>query len=244
MIPKKIHYCWFGNGKMPERELRCIASWKKFMPDFELVLWNESSFDIHSVPFTKEAYESKKYAFVSDYVRLFALVNQGGVYLDTDVEIIKPFHEFIKFQAFGSFETPSVVQTGVIGSEPNGMLINKMFSYYQGKKFISADGIMNQTPNSKILTDILLNEGLILNNMHQSLPSFELFPTEYFCPINQATQEIVVTKNTYCIHYLSGSWLSKKDRVSRSLKVFLGNVFGYSIVNNFRSIYIRVIKRS
>jgi mannosyltransferase OCH1-like enzyme len=213
------------------------------MPDFELVLWNEASFDVHAVPFTKEAYESKKYAFVSDYVRLFALASQGGIYLDTDVEIIKPLDEFIKYQAFGSFETPSVVQTGVVGSVPNGTLINNMFSYYQDRKFISADGIMNQTPNSKILTDILLVEGLILNNMHQSLPSFELFPTEYFCPINQATQEIVVTKNTYCIHYLSGSWLSKKDRLSRALKVFLGTVFGYNIVNNFRSFYIKVVKR-
>lgn len=239
MIPKKIHYCWFGNGKMPLREQRCIASWKKFMPDFELVLWNETSFDVHAVPFTKEAYELKKYAFVSDYVRLFALVNQGGVYLDTDVEIIKPFHEFIKYQAFGSFETPSVVQTGVIGSEPNGMLVNKMFSYYQGKKFISADGNMNQTPNTKILTDILLDEGLVLNNTHQSLPSFELFPTDFFCPINQATQEIIVTKNTYCIHYLSGSWLPKKDRYTRALKVFLGSLIGFKLVDKMRAMFIK-----
>ena len=239
MIPKKIHYCWFGNGKMPLREQRCIDSWKKFMPDFELVLWNESNFDVYAVPFTKEAYELKKYAFVSDYVRLFALVNEGGIYLDTDVEIIKPFYQFIKYQAFGSFETPNVVQTGVVGSVANGVLVKKMFSYYQDKKFVLADGSLNQVPNSKILTDILLDEGLVLNNSQQSLPSFELFPTDYFCPINQATQEITVTENTYCIHYLSGSWLPRKDRYTRALKVLLGKLVGFKSVHKFRTLFIK-----
>lgn len=239
MISKKIHYCWFGKGQMPLREQRCIDSWKKFMPEFELVLWNESNFDVNAVVFTKEAYENKKYAFVSDYVRLYALVNEGGIYLDTDVEIIKSFSDFIQYDAFGSFETPHVIQTGVLGSIPHGKLVSKMFEGYQDKPFVLPNGTLNQVPNSKILTDVLLEEGLVLNNERQSLPSFELFPTDYFCPINQATQEIVVTKNTYCIHYLSGSWLSKKDRCMRSIKVFIGSVFGFRLVNTFRSFFIK-----
>lgn len=236
MIPKKIHYCWFGNAKRPMREQRCIASWKRLMPDFELVLWNEESFDVTKVAFTNEAYENKKYAFVSDYVRLYALLNEGGIYLDTDVELLKSIADFTKFEAFGSFETPTVIQTGVIGSIPNGNLVKKMFSYYKDRKFILSDGTFNQVPNSKILTNILLEEGLVLNNKQQSLPSFELFPTAYFCPINQATQEVVVTSETYCIHYLSGSWLSKKDRITRSIKIFIGSVFGYKLVGYMRKL--------
>ena len=131
------------------------------------------------------------------------------------------------------------MQTGVIGSVANGELVNKMFSYYQDRKFILPDDSLNQVPNSRILTDLLMEEGLVLNNKRQSLPSFEIFPTDYFCPINQATQEIVVTKNTYCIHYLSGSWLPRKSRFNRALKVFGGKVFGFKIVNSIRDLIVK-----
>ncbi len=239
MIPKKIHYCWFGKSEMPSREKRCVESWKKFMPDFELVLWNEDNFDVNSTIFTKQAYELKKFAFVSDYVRLFALQQEGGIYLDTDVEIVKPFSEFLKYNAFGSFETPNVIQTGVLASVPNGELINKIFKLYENKEFVLENGTLNQIPNTKILTDLLLQEGLVLNNKRQSLPLIEIFPTEYFCPINQATQEIIVTDNTYCIHYLSGSWLSKKDRFTRKLKTIFGYLFGYKFVGRIRELLVK-----
>ena len=238
MIPYKIHYCWFGGGDIPQRERRCIESWKKLMPEFELVLWDEKRFDVNAVGFTKEAYKMKKYAFVSDYVRLYALINEGGIYLDTDVEVVKSLADFTKYKAFGSFETPHVVQTGVIGSIPNGALVSKMFEYYQNKSFVLDGGILNQVPNSKILTDILLEEGLVLNNLKQSLPSYEIFPTDYFCPIDQATREIIVTENTYCIHYLSGSWLSAKDRFTRGVKAFIGNRLGWGVVNAIRNLLV------
>lgn len=238
MIPKKIHYCWFGKGELPLRERRCIASWKKHMPNFELVLWNETNFDVETCAFTSEAYKYKKYAFVSDYVRLYALVNYGGIYLDTDVEILKPFSEFVVFDAFGSFETPNVIQTGVIASIPNGVLVTKMFQYYKNKTFVLKDGTLNQVANSRILTDILLEDGLVLNNLRQSLSYFELFPTEYFCPINQATQEIEITENTYCIHYLSGSWMTRKNKITRKLKSFIGKVFGFKTVKFIRKIIV------
>jgi mannosyltransferase OCH1-like enzyme len=239
MIPKKIHYCWFGKGKMPSRELKCIASWKNYMPEYELILWNESNFNIDSNSFTKEAYQKKKYAFVSDYVRLYVLINEGGIYLDTDVELLKSLDFFSKYDAFGSFETPFVIQTGVIGSISNGVLVKRMFEYYRNRKFILTDGSLNQIPNSKILTDILLEEGLTLNNKQQSLPSFELFPTDYFCPINQATQEIIITKDTYCIHYLSGSWLSADDRFKRTCKAVIGKSFGFKAVATIRGVFIK-----
>lgn len=235
MIPKKIHYCWFGLKPIPNREQACIASWKKHMPDFELVLWDETRFDVNSSLYTKEAYRVKKFAFVSDYVRLYALLNEGGIYLDTDVEIVKPFHDFVKYNAFGSFETPKVVQTGVIGSVSNGLLIQKMFDYYKDRNFIQNDGSFNQTANTVVLTEILVENGLILNNKRQSLYLFEIFPTDYFCPINQATQEIVVTDNTYTIHYLSGSWLRPIDRFTRKCKAIIGAVFGFKLVERIRN---------
>lgn len=238
MIPKKIHYCWFGKEPIPKKEIQCMESWSKFMPDFEIILWDETRFNIDSVPFTKEAYAAKKYAFVSDYVRLYALLKEGGIYLDTDVEIVKPLDSFLNFEAFSGFETPLVIQTGVMGSVPNGTFIKTIFDSYNEKLFLLPNGLLNQIPNSKIFTNLLINEGLKLNNKQQTLPTVEIFPQEYFCPINQATQEITITKNTYCIHYLSGSWLSNKSRFSRKLKLNVGNLFGFKIVELLRKLLI------
>lgn len=235
MIPKKIHYCWFGKGILPIREKRCIESWKKFMPDFEFILWDEIRFDVNSVPFTQEAYQVKKYAFVADYVRLFALSTEGGIYLDTDVEIIRPLYPLLEYDAFGGFETNLVIQTGVIGSIANGIFVSKMFEYYQNRHFLLLDGSFDQTPNSAVFSNLLRGEGLVLNNLQQSLAGIEIFPSDYFCPINQATWEIKVTENSYCIHYLSGSWLSKSERITRALKSLIGHVFGFKAVENIRN---------
>lgn len=214
------------------------------MPDFELVLWDESRFDVASTEYTKEAYRVKKYAFVSDYVRLYALLNEGGIYLDTDVEIVKPFDDFVKYDAFGSFETPNIVQTGVIGSISSGLLIKKMFNYYKDRNFILSDGSFNQTANTVILTNVLVENGLILNNLRQSLFLFEIFPSDFFCPINQATQEIVITDNTYTIHYLSGSWLRPIDRFTRKLKVIIGSTFGFVFVEKIRNYFNYLLSKS
>lgn len=238
MIPKKIHYCWFGSTQIPKFNQRCIDSWLEYMPDFEIILWNEDKFNVNSTSFTKEAYEAKKYAFVADYVRIYALLTEGGIYLDTDVEIIQPLDIFLNCDAFGGFETRDVLQTGVIGTVASGVFISKVYNYYYGRTFLLENGQLDQTPNSKIITKLLLKDGLQLDNTHQKLSSIEVFPMEYFCPIDQGTREIVINDNTYAIHYLSGSWLPFKARFIRAFKSYIGGVFGFKLISIFRKLIV------
>lgn len=239
MIPKIIHYCWFGNKPMPERELRCMESWSKYLPEFKIMRWDEESFDINSSTFVRQAYDMKKWAFVADLVRLWALKNYGGIYLDTDIEILRPFDELLHYKAFGGFETDNVVQTGVIGSEANGEFINIIFNHYINASFVNQDGSLNTKPNSAIFAEILQKHGISTENIRSSNDLIELFPSEYFCPIEQATWEIKPTDNTYCIHYLSGSWLPYSDRLKRHIKTIVGKLFGFDFVEKLRNLILK-----
>lgn len=239
MIPKIIHYCWFGNKPMPDRECRCMESWTKFLPEFRIMRWDEESFDINSSKFVRQAYDMKKWAFVADYVRLWALKKYGGIYLDTDIEILRPFEDLLQYKAFGGFETDNVVQTGVIGSEENGDFINIIFNYYLNAYFVNQDGSLNSKPNSAIFAEILQKRGIQTLNTRISNEIIELFPSEYFCPIDQSTWEIRTTEKTYCIHYLSGSWLPYSDRLKRQIKKNIGDLFGFDLVAKFRSLFIK-----
>lgn len=240
MIPKIIHYCWFGNGEMPKKEKKCVASWGRYMPDYTIYRWDEDSFDISKHRFAKEAYEAKKYAFVADLVRVEVLNRYGGIYLDTDVEVLKSFDELLGLEMFSGFETEGVIQTGVIGSGPQTNFLLQLVEYYKNRPFVNPDQSYIQTPNSRIFMDILHNNGLVMNNSRQRILNVDVFPSDYFCPINQATQEICVTKNSYCIHYLSGSWLPKRSIYSRRIKVVLGSCIGYQRVDFIRSVILRV----
>lgn len=207
MIPKIIHYCWFGRGEMPALAKKCIASWKKFCPDYELRLWNEDSFDVDSHPFVKEAYTARKFAFVTDYVRLWALVKEGGIYMDTDVEVLKPLDEFLHHPAFSGFESAEVVPTGIMASEKGGEWARKQLAYYDGRHFLKADGTPDLTPNTKIITDRMVAEGFVLNNEIQDFKGeIVMYPVDWFCPKNCGTGVIEITPNTRTIHYYAGSW--------------------------------------
>lgn len=221
---------------MPPKECRCIESWKKKMPDYEIVRWDESNFDVNSLTFVKEAYQARKYAFVADYVRVYALFHEGGIYLDTDIEIVKSLTPLLGCSFLTGFETLGVIQTGVIGCEAGHFIIKKMYDYYQERHFKINNKSLDQTPNSVILANIIAKEGFVLNNTRQSKKNIEIYPSDYFCPINQATWEIMTTSNTYCIHYLSGSWLPVKDRMIRKIKAIMGNLFGFNIVAKIRKI--------
>lgn len=235
MIPKIIHYCWFGGKPIPKKESRCMATWEKMLPGYKIVRWDESSFDVNACPFTKEAYRLKKYAFVADYIRLYALTTYGGLYLDADIEIVRPFDELLqKHSAFGGFETPTMLQTGVLACEPNNAIFMQFFDYYKSHDFVW--GTDNATPpNSAILRDIMTERGLILDNSYQCVDSFACYPQEYFCPIDQGSRQIVVTPNTYCIHYLVGSWFSPKTRFINNAKYIVGKYLGYKLVNRIRT---------
>ena len=237
MIPKIIHYCWFGGKPMPKLERRCMESWQQKLPNYKIMRWDETTFDVYSHPFTAAAYKAKKYAFVADYVRLYALQQYGGIYLDTDIEIVKPFDNLLHYSAFGGFETPTIMQTGVLAMTPGNIVFKEFFDVYQHIPYeVDEKGENKTLPNSAILAHILSNHGLRLDDSRQSIEGMEIFPQEYFCPINQATRQIVVTPNTYTIHYLSGSWFSTKLRLINRIKRIVGKVFGYNTVNVIRKL--------
>ena len=214
-IPKVIHYCWFGRGKLPKLAKKCIKSWKKYLPDYEIKEWNEDNFDINSNQYVREAYEAKKYAFVSDYVRLYALYNYGGIYMDTDVEVIKSLDEFLIHEAFSGFESPKDIPTGIMGCIKGHRLFKEFLGYYNDRSFINEDGSFDQTTNVAIMTKICEKYGLIKNNQLQTINGFTIYPKTYFCPLNYNNKENDFTDNTYTIHHFSGSWISNEEKRHR-----------------------------
>lgn len=210
MIPKKIHYCWFGRGEIPDMAKKCIASWHEYMPDWEYKLWNEDNFDLRSVPYTQEAYEARKYAFVSDYVRLWALYNEGGLYLDVDFEVFKPFDELLGYHAFAGFEGSKrqPVMMGVCASEPQGEWVTEMLNAYQDRHFVLPDGALDMTTNVQFVNERMRQQGFEQNGKEQDYKDLHVFPVDYFCP-RQTTGEYLRTDNTYCDHLGLGSWSGK-----------------------------------
>ena len=207
MIPQVIHYCWFGRGEIPELAKKCIASWRKYMPDYQYKLWNEDNFDVNSVPYTKEAYESRKFAFVSDYVRLWALEREGGVYLDTDVEVFKPFDDLLGYRAFAGFEGSKHLPLGtcVVASEAHGEWVTEQLEAYRGRHFLKADGSFDLTTNVQFIAAKMHGDGFVQNGKEQDYKDLHVFPVEYFCP-RQTTGEYLCTANTYCDHLGMGTW--------------------------------------
>lgn len=223
MIPKKIHYCWFGRGEMPEMAQKCVASWRKFMPDWEYKLWNEENFDVRQVPYTKEAYEAKKYAFVSDYVRLWALCREGGVYLDTDVEVFKPFVDLMGYPAFAGYEGSKHIPLGtcVMASEAGGDWVKEQLGYYKDRHFILPDGSFDLTTNVQFITAKMRENGFVQNGKEQNYKDMHVFPVEYFCP-RQTTGEYFRTENTYCEHLGLGSWTEQNGGWKNRIAGFVG----------------------
>ena len=239
MIPKIIHYCWFGGKELPELAKKCLASWKKYCPDYEIKCWNESNFDINSNRYVKEAYENKKYAFVTDYVRLYALYNEGGIYVDTDLEIIKPLDEFLKDRAFSGFENGEFVPTGIMASEKNLPIIKELMDYYTGRGFVKEDGTLDTTTNTETITGIFIKKGLKLNNQHQVIDDFSMYPADYFCPIDSKTKQKNITTNTYTIHWFASSWIPTEQRVKEKAYKVVSAVIGEKNVEKI----ISAIKR-
>lgn len=233
MIPKKIHYCWFGRGQMPDLAVMCVNSWKKYLPDYEIVLWNEDNFDINSNKYVKEAYESKKYAFVTDYVRLYALYHHGGIYMDTDVEVLRSLDAFLENSFFIGCEKDDLIQTGLIGSQPNNKIIKRILSYYDDKKFILENGSLNLLSNPQIFTPILSEEyGWIPQNTYQTLSDgIVVYPIDYFCAKDWNTGVINISENTHAIHHFSGSWHTKTDKFKNKIKNLIGPKATQFVVN-------------
>ena len=211
-IPKILHYCWFGGKPKPPLVEKCIRSWRKFCPDFEIREWNESNFDLEQVPaYVRQAYEAGRWAFVTDYVRLRALTEVGGVYLDTDVEIVRPLEPFLKHEAFAGFEHLERVQTGVLACRKGFPLFQEFLAYYDTAVFRRPDGSMDTTTNVEILTGICRKKGLVFNDTFQVVDGLAVYPREVFCPVDYDTMKLKKTRKTVTIHWFSGSWQTQED---------------------------------
>ena len=220
MIPRIIHYCWFGRGPIPEMAQRCIASWHKYMPDYEYKLWNEDNFDIHCNPYVQEAYESRKFAFVTDYVRLFALYTEGGIYMDTDVEVLKPYDDLLSLTGFTGYEGSKYLPpvTGTIASEAGNEWVKEQLDAYDGIHFLLPDGSMDLTTNTVRISRIMKQGGFIQDGKKKEYKGMHIFPVEFFCP-RQTTGEILITKDTYCDHHFLGSWSGGKKKKNVLLSI-------------------------
>ncbi|MCI8296553.1 MAG: glycosyl transferase [Lachnospiraceae bacterium] len=238
MIPKIIHYCWFGKEGYPDLTKKCIESWKNILPEYDFILWNEDTFDIESVQFTREAYAVKKYAFVSDYVRVYALKKYGGIYFDTDVEVLKKFDDLLQCCGFVGIEETLLPACGIIGCEPENPIISEFFDFYQDKKFYNDIGQYDMTPNPCHFERILLKHGYRKKNIKQDCGGFEVFPSSFFYP-PYIDNEWKVTQETFTIHHYMGSWALDKDEqqieyengMQKYVKIF-GHRVGEKIYRN------------
>lgn len=227
-IPKIIHYCWFGGGPISPESRKCIESWKKYCPDYKIIEWNEQNFEISQNRYAQQAYEAKKYAFVSDYVRLAVLYRYGGIYLDTDVELVRPLDELLEHKGFISMEhsAPSpygrtlLVNTGSgVGAEPGCEMIGKMLAAYRNAAFIQETGEPDLRTCTQRDTPLFTKAGLQQKDEQQELDGFLVLPTDCFSPFDYVTERMHRTPRTFGIHYYQGSWQSG-DKANRWRKRF------------------------
>lgn len=235
MIPKVIHYCWFGGNNKSEIINRCINSWKKYCPDYKIIEWNEDNIDFSECQYAKEAYLAKKWAFVSDYVRIKVLLDYGGIYIDTDVELIKSLDNLLNDDFFVGFEKELDGNYGVNTGSMVGAVKGHPFLVEQEKEyhlynFIISDGVYNLTTCVEYTTNLLKKNGLILNNKKQRVMECTIFPSDFFCPLDMNTGRLHLTSNSYSIHHYSGSWAPATENYGYHLKWECirkyGNCFG------------------
>lgn len=213
MIPKKIHYCWLSNDPMPQQLQKCVDSWKKILPDYEIVKWDLNRFPLVKSLWVKQAFEAKKYAFAADYIRLYALATEGGIYLDSDVEVLKSFDDLLHLPYFICREnSPQGIEAATMGAEVGIPWIKECLASYKGKSFINDDG----TANTMVLPRVLKENIEKKNRIHYISSKSEfgqdkgviyVFPSDYFSPKNYVTKKISVTTNTYSIHHFAGTWV-------------------------------------
>lgn len=242
MIPKVIHYCWFGgNPKTPKME-KCIKSWRKFCPDYEIIEWNENNFAIEEqCDFIKEAYEAKKYAFVSDVARLKIIFEHGGIYLDTDVEILKPIDGLLNHKCFLGWQDEKYVANGLgFGAEKGNPIIGENYDSYKDIRFVNEDGSYNMKACPIYTTNILLNHGLKMKNIIQNLDFATIYPIEYFNPLDDATNRLIVTEKTYSIHWYAKTWVSKKNKIRGRITRVFHRWFGVDCFESLKRLIAKV----
>lgn len=227
MIPKIIHYCWFGNSQKNEKVKKCLQTIKDKLNDYEIIEWNESNFDLSINSFARQAYQAKKYAYTSDFVRVYVLEKYGGIYIDTDVEILKSFNDLLDKRCVFGFESGNFIATSFMAAEPHHPIIKQFVNLYDQHEFYTDDGNFNLTTNVKLLTKMLQENGLELNNKYQVLNNgIEIFPSEYFSPYDYRFYIYEVTNKSYCVHHFYVSWLPMTSKMKKYLKKIICKIIG------------------
>ncbi|MDA7496602.1 glycosyltransferase [Akkermansiaceae bacterium] len=239
-IPKIIHYCWFGRGRKPKDTVRYIDGWKTLMPDYQVIEWNEDNFDVHVCPYVKQAYDSKKFAFVSDYARGHALYEMGGIYLDTDVEVLKAFDDLLGHRSLWGFEAGNYIATSTIGTIPRHEMIKTYLDQYHTRTFLKPDETPDQTTNVQVITKLWEQQGVLLNNERQTAGDDNLIlPQECFSPYDYTLGTTASSRETYAIHHYEKTWLSPWARVKGNMKKKFAFVFGERGVRLMRKMLLR-----
>ncbi|WP_047245797.1 glycosyltransferase family 32 protein [Maribacter thermophilus] len=243
MIPKIIHYCWLSGEEFPLDIKRNIASWKSLLPDYEFMLWDTERFNLEEWPFAKEAFEKKKYAFACDIVRLYAVLKYGGIYLDTDVQLLKKFDNLLHLPYFVGLEYANIIEAAVFGAEKNSEWLAHCLKYYDNRSFVKEDGSMDivimptimklQLQKIRQIVPMTKEEVGMVDRLINDESKFYLFPCEYFSPKDVETGKIHTTKNTYAIHHFNSSWLPYFSKLRRRIKLILG----VKMVNRMLKIY-------
>lgn len=226
MIPKKIHYCWFGRGEKPKLVKKCMDSWKKNLSGYEFIEWNEDNFDIESNTFVKEAYEHRNFAFVSDYVRAKALLAEGGIYLDTDVEVMKSFDGFLNHDFFAGFEEKEFVGTCVMGSCADHPLLKEYIRHYDESKYVNDDGTFYTDTNVLLLTRLFEQNGFVRDGKYQEKDGIAVYPKAWFSPYDYINSISYITNDSHAIHHFARLWLPKKVRIKSAIKRAVVKVIG------------------
>lgn len=239
MIPKIIHYCWFGGNPLTEKAQKCINSWYTFLPDYEIKEWNEANFDVHCCKYVEEAYAAKKWAFVADYFRVWVLYKYGGIYFDSDVEVIKSFDEFLGYELFTGYETDKTLEPAVVGAQSGHPIFEKLLKFFNNRLFYVKNKA-DLTPLPKRFTQpFVADYGLELNHEKSSMldnDKIAIFPMEWFSPMDYETGESVIGDNTHAIHRYAASWVGKKSfraKLYCLLKKILGQKNADKIRNKF-----------
>lgn len=222
MIPKKIHYCWFGGNPLPKDVQKYIDSWRKYCPDYEIKEWNEQNFDIHLNRYVEEAYQQEKWAFVSDVARIYALYTEGGIYMDTDVEVVRNLDPLLNRRGFLGFEGTQWIATNIVGFESNHELLKQFLDSYNCRAFLKQDGSLDQTTNVEELTKLLIEKySLKLNGKQQVLlKDIMIYPTDYFSPYDYIQGKLNRTPNTYSIHWFSQTWVGQSFWRKKIAQIF------------------------
>lgn len=239
-IPRIIHFCWFGGADKPKKVEKCLASWKKHLSGYTFMEWNEANFDVNASRYAKEALQARKFAFVSDYARLHALYHHGGIYMDTDVEVLRPLDGLLAHSAFSGFEDERFLQSGTMGAAPRHPWIKELLEDYEGRPFVKEDGSFDMRTNTAVISEKCRKDGLRLNGQLQTLPSGVVFyPRTYFSPFDPVNGGHFLSDESYTIHHFSQSWLPAHVRLRSSLKRTVSRLVGPGVIAKVRKLLPR-----